>query len=39
MGKFSSDRTFKEYAKEILDVSPVPVTPPALWPPARHPNG
>ncbi|MBM4054643.1 MAG: glycogen/starch/alpha-glucan phosphorylase [Planctomycetes bacterium] len=26
MGKFSSDRTIQEYAKEIWDVKPVPIT-------------
>ena len=25
MGKFSSDRTIHEYAKEIWDLAPVPV--------------
>ena len=28
MGKFSSDRTTREYAEEIWDVKPVPVAPP-----------
>ena len=26
MGKFSSDRTIREYAKEIWDVNPVAIT-------------
>ncbi|MCX7787560.1 MAG: glycogen/starch/alpha-glucan phosphorylase [Spirochaetes bacterium] len=29
MGKFSSDRTIKEYAEEIWKAHPVPVTPPS----------
>jgi starch phosphorylase len=29
MGKFSSDRTTRQYAEEIWDVKPVPVPPPA----------
>jgi starch phosphorylase len=33
-GKFSSDRTIKEYAREIWGVSPVPVKLEPYTPPA-----
>ncbi len=44
MGKFSSDRTIREYAREIWDLEPLPITldgeaPPAAAPRAAAPRG